>query len=93
MVSAGFEVSATVGKETKNIKGDSNNHPHGSPSSYILQDSLERRSVKDGENRTSDSNSIHRRSIAKNSSGHLIDSMVDWLENVPENELYVILFN
>lgn len=69
LVSAGFEVSATV--VSKDI----------GPTSYIPQDSLERHSLRSTEVKTTE--------ILDRKSDHLMESMVDWLENVPENELYV----
>lgn len=84
-MSAGFEVSATVGKGGS----DSNNYMHAS-TSYGLQDSLERRSISEGDNinsKLTDNSGVHGQR-AKNSGSHLLETMSDWLENVPENELY-----
>lgn len=52
--------------------------PESDPTSYVLQDSLERHpNAMRGFNLSAKSPGSH----------HHMDSMVNWLENVPENEL------
>lgn len=81
-MSAGFEVSATVGHDNQTeimdslgfgiINKDNGNSINQQPStSYNLDNNLNRQ--QSGNN--------------KNTTDHLLDTMVDWLANVPENEL------
>lgn len=88
MVSAGFEVSATVGHDNQTEIIDSfgfgimnKNNDIGlnqQPStSYNLDNTLGRRNM--GESLQSGNN--------KDTTDHLLDTMVDWLAHVPENEL------
>lgn len=98
MVSAGFEVSATVGKDSHMNGAEANSHHNQPSTSYGLsnaQNSLERRPGKDIDNCNRASNCNNPEHIVamnnQSSNDHLLDTMVDWLENVPENELYVII--
>lgn len=70
LVSAGFEVSATV---VHDHHGD-----FGQSTMTIMDDGGKRRGI--------DANSSASANNRK-SNDHILDSMVDWLTNVPENEL------
>lgn len=74
LVSAGFEVSATV-------VHDHHGHDFGHSSMAIMDiaDGGKRRNGLDANSSSSTNN--------RKSNDNILDSMVDWLTNVPENEL------
>lgn len=89
-----------MGKDTHMNGAEANSHHNQPSASYGLsnaQNSLERRPGKDNDNCNRASNCNNPEHIVamnnQSSNDHLLDTMVDWLENVPENELYVIESN
>lgn len=79
LVSAGFEVSATVVHD---------NHTDFIGQTTLALMDMPNNNTIDGTKRR---NGIDTNSCASNnnkkSNDHILDSMVDWLTNVPENEL------
>lgn len=85
MISAGFEVSALVSAELSAVVHDKQT---GQNSLTMIDmsdntvDGIKRRSAIHMDAQSSGASTTNKKTC-----DHLIDSMVDWLTNVPENEL------
>lgn len=79
LVSAGFEVSATVGHDL--------NHQHGESIPIITNTDLTAQQKRRKINSEAASSIASTNKLKSNDHLITMDSMVDWLTKVPENEL------